>query len=173
LLNQLNTLASQFAASINTAQAAGFDLNGNPGQALFSFNAAGPAASFTLATTNPDAIAASSDGTLGSNGNLQNLMAVESQTLPSGDTPTNSYAAMVSQSGTLAAQAQAEVTASTTSINQLNDQLGAISGVSINEETTNLLNYQNAFSAAARVVSTVDQLTQTLLSMGSGTTAAS
>ena len=173
LLNQLNTLASQFATSINTAQAAGFDLNGNPGQALFSFNAAGPAASFTLATTNPDAIAASSDGTLGSNGNLQNLMAVESQTLPSGDTPTNSYAAMVSQSGTLAAQAQAEVTASTTSINQLNDQLGAISGVSINEETTNLLNYQNAFSAAARVVSTVDQLTQTLLSMGSGTTAAS
>jgi flagellar hook-associated protein 1 len=172
LLNQLNTLASQFATSINTAQAAGFDLNGNPGQALFSVNPAGPAASFSLATTDPNAIAASSDGTPGSNGNISNLMAVNTSLLPSGDTPTNSYAAMVSQSGTLAAQAQAEVTASTTSINQLNDQLGAISGVSINEETTNLLNYQNAFSAAARVVSTVDQLTQTLLTMGAGTTSA-
>jgi len=169
LLNQLDTLAGQFATSFNTAQAAGFDLNGNPGQALFSVTAGpGAAASFSLATTNPNAIAASSDGSQGSNGNVANLMAVSTQPLPSGDTPTNSYAAIVSQSGILAQQAQAEVTASTTSINQLSDQLGAISGVSINEETTNLLNYQNAFSAAARVVSTVAQLTQTVLNMGSG-----
>jgi flagellar hook-associated protein 1 len=174
LLNQLDTLASQFATSFNTAQAAGFDLNGNPGQALFSVTAGpGAAASFSLATTNPNAIAASSDGSPGSNGNVANLMAVSTQPLPSGDTPTNSYAAIVSQSGILAQQAQAEVTASTTSINQLSDQLGAISGVSINEETTNLLNYQNAFSAAARVVSTVAQLTQTVLSMGSSTTTSS
>jgi flagellar hook-associated protein 1 len=170
LLNQLNTLASQFAASINTAQAAGYDVNGNPGQALFSVTpGAGAAATFSLATTDPNAIAASSDGTSGSNGNIANLMAVESQPLPSGDTPTNSYAALVSQSGTLAAEAQATVTASTTSMNQLNDQLGSVSGVSINEETTNLLNYQNAFAAAARVVSTVDELTQTVLNMGANT----
>ena len=174
LLNQLDTLAGQFATSFNTAQAAGFDLNGNPGQALFSVTAGpGAAATFSLATTNPNAIAVSSDGSQGSNGNAANLMAVSTQALPSGDTPTNSYAAIVSQSGILAQQAQAEVTASTTSINQLNNQLGAISGVSINEETTNLLNYQNAFSAAARVVSTVAQLTQTVLNMGSGTAGAS
>jgi len=78
---------------------------------------------------------------------------------------------MVSQSGNLAAQAQAENTASTTNVNQLTNQLGSISGVSINEETTNLLNYQNAFSAAARVVTTVDQLTTDVLNMGSGVTA--
>ena len=174
LLNQLDTLAGQFATSFNTAQAAGFDLNGNPGQALFSVTAGpGAAATLGLATTNPDAIAVSSDGSQGSNGNAANLMAVESQPLPSGDTPTDSYAAIVAQSGTLAQQAQAEVQASTTSINQLSDQLGAIAGVSINEETTNLLNYQNAFSAAARVVSTVAQLTQTVLNMGSGTAGAS
>ncbi|HXW90278.1 MAG TPA: flagellar hook-associated protein FlgK [Terriglobales bacterium] len=174
LLNQLNTLASQFAASINTAQAAGYDLDGNPGPALFSVTGPGAAATFSLATTDPNAIAASSDGTPGSDGNIQNLMAVESQPLaPGGDTPTNSYAALVSQSGTLAAEAQAEVTASTTSINQLNDQLGSVSGVSINEETTNLLNYQNAFSAAARVVSTIDELTQTVLNMGAGSASVS
>jgi len=174
LLNQLNTLASQFAASINTAQAAGYDLDGNQGPALFSVTGPGAAATFSLATTDPNAIAASSDGTPGSDGNIQNLMAVESQPLaPGGDTPTNSYAALVSQSGTLAAEAQAEVTASTTSINQLNDQLGSVSGVSINEETTNLLNYQNAFSAAARVVSTIDELTQTVLNMGAGSASVS
>jgi flagellar hook-associated protein 1 FlgK len=51
--------------------------------------------------------------------------------------------------------------------------LGAISGVSINEETTNLLTYQTAFSAAARVVTTVDALTTAVLDMGSGVTAVS
>lgn len=168
ILTQLNTLAGDFATSMNTAQAAGFDLNGNPGQPLFSFTAGGAAASLSLATTDPDAIAASSDGTPGSNGNIANLMAVETQALPSGQTPTESYANLVSTSGNFASQAQAELTASTTSLTQLNDQLGSLSGVSINEETANLLNYQNAFSAAARVVTTVDQLTQTVLSMGAG-----
>jgi flagellar hook-associated protein 1 FlgK len=171
ILNQVNTLASQFATSFNNAQAQGFDLNGNQGQALFSFNASGAAASLSLATTDPDAIAASSDGTPGSNGNVANLMAVETNALPSGETPTDSYANIVSDSGNLASQSQANVTASTTSLNQLNDQLGAISGVSINEETTNLLTYQTAFSAAARVVSTVDQMTQDVLDMGAGVTA--
>jgi flagellar hook-associated protein 1 FlgK len=171
ILNQLNTLAGQFATSFNNAQAQGFDLNGNPGQALFAFNASGAAASLSLTTTDPDAIAASSDGTPGSNGNIANLMAVETNPLPSGETPTDSYANMVSDSGNLASQAQAEVTASTTSLNQLTDQLGAISGVSINEETTNLLTYQTAFSAAARVVTTVDQLTQAVLNMGAGVSA--
>jgi len=138
---------------------------------LFSFNANGAAASLSLATTDPSAIAASSDGTSGSNGNIANLMAVETNPLPSGATPTGSYANIVSQSGNLASQAQAEVTSSTASLNQLNDQLGAISGVSINEETTNLLTYQTAFSAAARVVTTVDQMSQAVLDMGSGVTA--
>ena len=168
ILTQLNTLAGDFADSFNAAQAQGFDLNGNQGQALFTYNPAGAASSISLATTDPDAIAASSDGTPGSDGNLANLLAVQSQPLASGQTPTESYANIVAQSGNLASQAQAEVSASTTSVNQLTDQLGAISGVSINEETTNLLTYQNAFAAAARVVSTVDQLTQTVLSMGTG-----
>ena len=166
ILGQLNTLAGDFATSFNAAQAEGFDLKGNPGQALFSFSAGGPASSLSLTTTDPDAIAASSDGTPGSDGNLVNLMAVNSQPLASGQTPTESYANIVSQSGNLSSQAQAGLTASTASLNQLNDQLGAISGVSINEETTNLLTYQNAFSAAARVVTTVDQMTQAVLSMG-------
>src|SRR5579872_1556908 len=166
VLSQLNTLASQFADSFNAAQEKGFDLNGNPGQALFSYNTAGAAATLSLTTQDPNVIAASSDGTPGSNGNITNLMAVETQPLPAGEDPIDTYSNLVAQAGDLTSQAQANVTSSTASLNQLNDQLGALSGVSINEETTNLLNYQNAFSAAARVVNTVNQLAQTVLTMG-------
>jgi flagellar hook-associated protein 1 len=87
-------------------------------------------------------------------------------------TPLDAYSSLVSQTGNLTDQAQAEVTASTASLNQLNDQLGSVSGVNLDEETTNLMNYQRAYEAAARVVTTVDELTQSVLDMGSGVTAA-
>jgi flagellar hook-associated protein 1 FlgK len=175
LLSQLDNLASQFATSFNAAQASGYDLNGKAGQALFSdTTGAGAASNLTVAIADPSLIAASSDPTSGSgsNGNVANLLAVQNQALPSGESPMDAYANLVSQTGTLTDQAQAEVTASTASLNQLNDQLGSVSGVNIDEETTNLMNYQRAYEAAARVVTTVDELTQSVLDMGSGVTAA-
>jgi flagellar hook-associated protein 1 FlgK len=173
MLSQLDNLASQFSASMNAAQASGYDLNGKAGQPLFSDTSGpGAASNLTVAITDPSLIAASSDGTSGSNGNVANLMAVQSQALPSGEDPLDTYSSLVSQTGNLTDQAQAEVTASTASLNQLNDQLGSVSGVNLDEETTNLMNYQRAYEAAARVVSTVDELTQSVLDMGSGVTAA-
>jgi flagellar hook-associated protein 1 len=173
LLSQIDNLASQFAASFNAAQASGSDLNGNPGQAFFSDPpGAGAAANLTVAISDPSLIAASSDGSQGSSGNLVKLLGVQNQVLPSGESPLDTYANIVSQTGNLTSQAQAEVTASTASLNQLNDQLGAVSGVNLDEETTNLMNYQRAYEAAARVITTVDELTQSVLDMGSGVTGA-
>ncbi|MFY9646871.1 MAG: flagellar hook-associated protein FlgK [Terriglobales bacterium] len=173
VLSQLDSLASQFATNMNAAQASGYDLNGNAGQPLFSdTSGAGAAGSLKVAITDPNLIAASSDGTQGSNGNVANLLAVQNQTLSNGQTPLNSYASLVAQTGSLTSQAETEVNASTSSLTQLNNQLGAVSGVNLDEETTNLMNYQRAYEAAARVVTTVDDLTQSVLDMGSGVTAA-
>lgn len=167
VLTQLNNLASQFASAINSAQAEGYDLNGNQGQAMFSVTqGAGAAASLTVAISDPNLIAASSDGTQGSDGNIANLLAVQTQALPGGADPGDTYANLVSQVGNLTSQAQSDASASSSSLTQLNDQLGSISGVSIDEETTNLMNYQRAYEAAARVVTTVDALTQSVLQMG-------
>lgn len=167
VLNQLDTLASQFATAFNTAHEAGTDLNGNAGQAFFSSaSGAGAAASFAVVITDPNAIAASSDGSAGSNGNITQLAAVQNQELPSGASPTDSFSNIIFNVGNLTQQAQAESDAATSSLNQLNDQWGAVSGVSIDEESTNLITYQRAFEAAARVISTVDELTQTVIGMG-------
>lgn len=167
MLTQLDDLASQFAARVNAAQNSGYDLNGDLGGSLFSVSAgSGAAASLRVATTDPRLIAASSDGTTGSNGNVANLLAVQTQPLAGGQTPGDAYATMVSQIGSLTAQAQADASAGSSSLTQLNDQLGSISGVSIDEETTNLINYQRTYEAAARVITTVDSLTQTVLQMG-------
>ncbi|MCK6476242.1 MAG: flagellar hook-associated protein FlgK [Phycisphaerales bacterium] len=47
----------------------------------------------------------------------------------------------------------------------LEAQRAAISGVSIDEEAVNLLNYQRQYQGAARVISVADELMQTLLAM--------
>jgi len=52
------------------------------------------------------------------------------------------------------------------SLQQLSDQRSALSGVSVNEESVNLIRYQQAFEAAARVITTIDQLNQVALNMG-------
>ena len=169
LLNQLNGLAYDVANAFNSAQAKGYDQNGNPGGDFFSVpsTASGAAASISMAISDPSLIASSSDGTSGSNGNLANLSAIQTTALPSsGQTPTNAYASLVYQVGTLTSNANAESNATASSLLQLTNQLNSVSGVSIDQESTNLISYQQSYEAAARVVSTVQALYQVLDAMG-------
>jgi flagellar hook-associated protein 1 FlgK len=179
LLNQLNTLANQFGTAMNAAQAMGFDKNGNTGGNFFTLPATpaptvppavdpypGAAADITMAISDPSLIATSSDGTTGSNGNLDNLSAVQTTALPAGQTPGNAYASIVYQVGSLTSNANAESTATTSSLAQLNSQLSSVSGVSIDEESANLITYQQAYEAAARVVTTIQAMFTVTMTMG-------
>jgi flagellar hook-associated protein 1 FlgK len=168
LLTQLDTLANQFGAAFNAAQATGYDQNGNAGQNFFTIptTVAGSAGSISMAITSSSQIAASSDGTSGSNGNLVNLSAVQTTKQASGQTPGDAYANLVYQVGSLTSNANAESTATTASLVQLNDQLNSVSGVSIDQESANLITYQTAYEAAARVVSTIQSLFSITMSMG-------
>jgi len=47
----------------------------------------------------------------------------------------------------------------------LDAQRQSLSGVSIDEESINLLNFQRQYQGAARFISVVDEMTQTLLSI--------
>jgi flagellar hook-associated protein 1 FlgK len=166
LLNSLDTLANQFATAFNQAQATGYDQNGNAGTALFTIptTVAGSAAGIALATTNPAAIAASSDGSSGSNGNVANLTALQTSALASGSVTTQS-ANLVYQIGSLTQTATTNSTSIAQSLTALNSQEGSISGVSIDEESANLIQYQQAYEAAAKIVSTIQSLFQTTINM--------
>jgi flagellar hook-associated protein 1 FlgK len=164
----LTTLANQFGTAFNAAQAKGFDQNGKAGGNFFTVPStiAGSAAGISMAITDPTKIAASSDGTPGSNGNLANLTAVQTNALPAGQTPGDAYAGLVFQVGSLASNATAESTATSASLLQLNDQLSSVSGVSIDEESTNLITFQTAYEAAARVVTTLQAMFAVTVAMG-------
>ena len=167
LLNSLDTLASGLASAFNTANAAGFDLNGNIGGSVFTaVSDAGAAANIKLAITDPALLAASSDGNAGSNGNLANLSAIQNQAIISGATPIGYYGNIVFSIGNDVSNGTAELQSSKLVLQQLEDQRGSISGVSLNEEAANMTQYQQAYNAAARIVTTVNQMLETVINMG-------
>ena len=169
--SQLNTLASQFATAFNSAQAKGFDSNGNVGANFFNLpsNMNSAASGISVALTSPAQVAISSDGSAGSNGNVANLSAALTNTLPSGQSPADAYSSLVFQVGNAASGASTQSTAIGQNLTQLTNQQGAVSAVDINEETTNLMRFQAAFEAASRIVSTVQVLDNAALNMGSST----
>ena len=168
LLNNLDQLAAGLATALNTVNRTGFDLNGVAGTDLFvpPAGGAGAAAALTVAITDPKLLAASSDGTPGSNGNLAVLSAVHDQAIVAGKKPLDFYSSLVFQVGNDTAHASSDLEASALIVRQFGDQRAAISGVSLDEEAANIVKYQAAYQAAARVVTTVSTLLDLAVNLG-------
>ena len=167
--SSLDQLAAGLANALNTANKTGFDLNGNAGGNLFvppPVGGVGAAATLSVSITDPALIAASSDRTIGSNGNLAVLSAVHDQAVANGQTPLDFYSNIVFQVGIATSNTSADVDSSNLILRQLQDQRGSVSGVSLDEEAANLIKYQTAYQAAARVVSTVNTLLDVAVNLG-------
>jgi flagellar hook-associated protein 1 FlgK len=165
--NQLDALAAGLANAVNTVQAGGFDLSGVAGTNLFNPPPAGPgaAASLSVAITDPALIAASSDGTAGSNGNAEAMYALGNQAVISGQSPTDYYSGIVFNVGNAVSNSSAEQNASSLVLQQLNDQRASISGVSLDQEAANMVQYQHAYSAAAQIISTINTMMSDVINM--------
>jgi len=166
--SSLDSLASNLENSFNAINQAGFDLNGNPGGNFFvppPAGGAGAAAKMAVAITDPSQIAASQDGSAGDNANVNAMLAIQNQAIVNGQTPINAYSSLVFQIGNDVSTAQSEEQASQASVQQVQNQIGSISGVSINEEAANLIQYQQAYQAAAQAAAVISSLTQTAMTM--------
>ncbi|MGB4466909.1 MAG: flagellar basal body rod C-terminal domain-containing protein, partial [Azovibrio sp.] len=76
-----------------------------------------------------------------------------------------SYAQLVSDIGTKTKVAQVDGEAQATVLEQAIAARDAVSGVNLNEEAVNLIKYQQAYQAAAKMMSTASTLFDTLLSI--------
>ena len=88
------------------------------------------------------------------------------QAVASGQKASEFYASLVFGLGSSVANAQSESEASNAILQQLQEQRGSVSGVSLDEEATNMVRYQQAFEAAARVVTTISDMLNTVIQMG-------
>jgi flagellar hook-associated protein 1 FlgK len=155
--SRLDAVADALRTASNTAQAAGYDLSGAAGQPLFSGSGA---AGITVALTNPTAIAAASTSGAALDGN--NALAAGGLGSAAGSAD-KLYAALVSDTGAssaLAKQQQATQQSVTAGVGAL---LTSVTGVSTDEEVTNMLTYQRGYQAASRVLTTLDDMLDTLI----------
>jgi flagellar hook-associated protein 1 FlgK len=173
LATQLDQFAYQFAQAVNNVQTAGSDVNGTAGVALFdppdttSGDATGAAASISVALTSGSQIAAAaSGGASGDGSNLTNLIDLQNQSIISGDKPEDAFSNLTFSIGNTISQANSDSTATGNILTQLQNQQSSIEGVSLDEESSNLLLYERSYQAAAKIISTVDTLMGNVLDMG-------
>lgn len=176
LLSNLDTLAAALANNLNAANAQGFTLveqsDGTlqPGGNLFvppPASGQGAASTMALAISDPSLIAASSDPKApGSNGNLAALSGVQDQAVANGQNPMDYYSNIVFRVGNDVSTGSAELNSSRLMLNQLQNQRGSISGVSLDEEAANMVQYQKAFDAAAQVVTTINDMPRSCAEAG-------
>lgn len=90
-----------------------------------------------------------------------NGRSVSTQSAPT--TIDRQYSQAVAALGVTSQTAQNESTNQQVLVNQLNTQRQTVSGVSLDEEATQLIQYQRAYEAAARVISVQDSMLDTLI----------
>ena len=168
--SQLDTLAAGFANAVNQVQTSGYDLNGNAstGNNLFtppSGSTTGAAASLSVALTDPSLLAASCDGSAGSNGNVENLYALRNAAVAGNQSPSDYYSSIVFNVGNAASNANTAQSASSLVLQQLNDQRASVSGVSLDEEAANMMRYQQAYAASAQVITAINTMMEDVINM--------
>lgn len=107
------------------------------------------------------------DGTYVENAGALALAGLQSTALTGldGRSPTNFWQDAVTAVGTQASASNSTAIASGVVRDSLDAQRAAMSGVSIDEESINLLNFQRQYQASARLITVVDELTQTLMAL--------
>lgn len=154
----IDAVAQQIADTVNTAHGAGFDQDGVAGQPLFDVDPTAPGGPLRVLLSDPRDVAASG---IGGAANRDGGNATALATALTG--PESAYQRLVSGFGTEVSSAKrlaANQQALTQQVDGSRDQL---SGINLDEEMVTMLQAQRAYEAAARVMTTIDSVLDTLI----------
>ena len=150
----LNGAAKTLADSVNTT----YNPSAAAGANFFSYTTGSEASTLTVAVGTPSALITSSDPTA-PNGND---IALKVADLRSGAADA-AYSAFVSRVGNDVADSKRKEANSQALVDAVDNRRQAVSGVSLDEEMTNMVRYQRGFQASSRVLSTIDDMLDTLI----------
>ncbi|MGC9173241.1 MAG: flagellar hook-associated protein FlgK [Athalassotoga sp.] len=97
------------------------------------------------------------------NGGIEQIVALDSDSNPQSFSAY--FSNLVSQLGIQGQNATAMYNNANSLVNQISQDRQQVSSVSINDELAQMILYQNAYTASAQVISTVNSMLQTLVSM--------
>ncbi|MFI2857109.1 flagellar hook-associated protein FlgK [Paenibacillus sp. JSM ZJ436] len=173
----LTTGITTVVKGFNGLHQLGYTMDGaaDPGPPFFAGTGAGDIALNPEIASNPDKIATSMrlDVTTGNvvrgNNTLASLLAnlkISKFTLPGSNneaTVDALFSSMVGQLGVRGQEANRQTENASFLTTQVNNNRQSVSGVSLDEEMGNMIKFQHAYSAAARFMTTFDQLLDKLI----------
>jgi flagellar hook-associated protein 1 FlgK len=163
----IDSMAETFAKQVNDSLKSGWDLNEpnpNPGKPLFSYNSAD---GLKMNPLSADQLAFSGDGNPGDGEILAELLAVSKTDFPIEEAGnvnlSEAFSLSVGKVGIASRQAQTNLDSSTNLFNQVQASRDNLSGVNSDEEAANLMTYANAYEANMKVISTANQMFNSIL----------
>ena len=166
----LDTLAADLVARVNTVHRAGFDATGVAGGDLFVPTAVGASAAETLQVSaailaDPRKLAAGGAANPGDGSNALAMAALERQSSGAlgGRTATGFLADLQTGLGLDTRSARSAIETSRAALQAADERMQAISGVDLDEEAAALLQYQRSYEAAARFIAVIDEMTKSFL----------
>jgi flagellar hook-associated protein 1 len=168
--NSINSLASSLITQVNSINSNGYNLNGTTGTAFFTGTDASDIAVNPALANDPSLVQASGSATASGDNTvaleLANLATTPQSNLDD-QTLGGSYDETVANLGNTLQSANTQVTNQTAVANMLSTQQSSVSGVNIDQEMTNLLGFQRAYEASAELVTTVNEMMETVNNMTS------
>ena len=153
--SQLTAVAQKLNDEVNAMHTTGFDLNGAAGQAFFQMGPTGIQVNPVIAN-DPTKIAVAATATALRDGSVANKIA---QLNGAGGL----YNTMVQRLGVESQTINRKSTIQSGIVQQVDAARDAASGVNIDEEMTNMISIQHAYDAAARFITAVDSMLETLI----------
>jgi flagellar hook-associated protein 1 FlgK len=169
LQTSLDTLANQLITSVNSIYSPGQapNSNGSTGQPFFTGSDASDIGVNAALVNDPGQFQSSATGAAGDNSLVLALAQLDDPT-GSSQTISQSYAQTVSALGDAITTATDQLNTSQAVSTTLTNQRSSASGVDIDTEMTNLLQFQKAYEASAQLVTTINNMMQTAITMASG-----
>ena len=161
----LDAIAGTLITETNNAHLNGFDLAGNAGGVFFNGTDAASIAVNPALLLTPALIAASGNGQPGNAGNALTMadMQAAAQAGLGGATINTAYSQLVTQLGSDVRDATQTTDNATILARSLDDKRQSVSGVSLDEEMTNLVKFQRGYQASSRALSAMDEMIDQLI----------
>ena len=166
--NRLDTMAGTLITEVNALHSSGLALDGSQNPFFSGSSALDIAVDSVIANDSTKIAAAGpTDGLPGGNSNALAIANLQHQLTMNGNSATfgDYYHALVSGVGNDTQNAADYYRHQEEMVLQLDNYWEASSGVSIDEEMVNLIKYQYAYEAAAKLIRTADELMQTVISI--------
>jgi len=165
--SRLDTLAVALMDEVNAQHTAGFDRLGRPGLDFFSGSGAADLSVNAAVAGEPDRVAAAATaaGAPGDNANAVAIAAIQNAAIVGSTTLDDAYSALVGDVGLNARISKDFFQHKTAMTAALENRRQSVSGVSLDEEMLNLVKFQHAYEAAAKLVTTVDEMLETVMQM--------